>query len=125
MEQQETLAQGHRERWLYHELTEDEQYAINEFFTLNQKKVISIVLREGSSYPMYFADYYIVNKVSYSETPLVDICIQDMQTVIDNSCTGFHPTEAGSFHIGKVTAQMKGSGSGKAYHGFQLNKKGC
>jgi len=119
------LEQGRRERWLYYELTNNEQLSIKNFFTINEKKVISIVLKEGSSDPMYFADYYIVNKVAYSQSPTIDICIKSMKDVINESTTGFSPTKNGSFHVGKITVQMKGSGKGKAYHGFQFNKKGC
>lgn len=119
------LEQGRRERWLYHELTNNEQLEIKKFFTINEKKVISIVLKEGSSDPMYFADYYIVNKVAYSQSPIIDICIKSMEDVINQSATGFIPTKNGSFHVGRITVQMKGSGKGKAYHGLQFNKRGC
>lgn len=123
--EKKNLKQGHRDRWLYDELLPDEQKSIKDFFTLYEIDIIDIVLRKGSSQPKYFADYYIVNKVAYSSTQIVDICIKDMSTVIKDAAIGFAATPQGSFHIGKITAQMKGSGKGKAYHGFQLNKKGC
>ncbi|EJF06143.1 Restriction endonuclease, type II, HinP1I [Thiovulum sp. ES] len=126
-EQKEKLLQGNRDRWLINELEEIEQREIEKFFNKNQKSISELVLKEGTALEEFFADYYLVNRNEYSKTGDVDFCIEPISEVIDNSIAknGYKTTPKGSFHIGSITVQMKGSGKGEAYHGLQFNKKGC
>jgi hypothetical protein len=126
-EEKEILKQGKRNRWLIPELTEIEQLEIKNFFNSNQKEITEIVLKEGTALEEYFADYYLVNNSEYSKTGKVDFCIKPMSEVIENSLAKgkYKVTEKGSFHVGSITVQMKGSGKGEAYHGLQFNKSGC
>ncbi len=126
-EEQENLIQGDRNRWLISELSKNEQMEIEEFFNTNQKEITEIVLKEGTALEEYFADYYLVNNSEYSKTGQIDFCIKPMSEVIDKSIEkgGYKTTPKGSFHIGSITVQMKGSGKGEAYHGLQFNKSGC
>ncbi len=84
-----------------------------------------MVLKEGTAKEEFFADYYLVNSSEYSKTNIVNFCIKPMSKVIEVSITkgGYKITQKGSFHIGSITVQMKGSGKGEAYHGLQFNKK--
>lgn len=122
-----SLMQGNRDRWLIPELEEDEQSAIKDFFTDNQEFVTRLVLEEGTALEEYFADYYLVNNNEFSKTGEVDFCIKHISEVIEDSKDkgSYKVTKSGSFHIGSVTVQMKGSGKGEAYHGLQFNKRGC
>lgn len=128
-EEKINLIQGERDRWLIPELNQNEQIAIQNFFTENQEFVTKLVLKEGTALEEFFADYYLVNNTKYSQTQEVNFCIKPMSEVIQKSLNkgGYTVTEKGSFHIGSVTVQMKGSGgrSTEAYHGFQFNKSGC
>lgn len=119
--QKKFLVQGKRERWLFNELDEDEKKEIQDFFSCYEKEIIEIVLMKGSASHKYFAKYYIANRVPYSKNKIIDVDILDMSTLIDICACGFSATEKGSFHVGKITVQMKGSGKGKSYHGLQYN----
>jgi hypothetical protein len=126
-EEQKTLKQGDRNRWLIQELEENEQKEIELFFNQNQEEITKLVLKEGTALEEFFADYYLVNNSKFSATGKVDFCIKNIDEVIQNSIqkSCYKVTDKGSFHIGSVTVQMKGSGKGEAYHGFQFNKSGC
>jgi len=121
------LKQGQRDRLLITELNDNEQKEIEEFFNINQKVITEIVLKEGSALKEYFADYYLVNNSEFSKTNTVDFCIKHIDEVIQDSIqkSNYQVTKNGSFHIGSITVQMKGSGEGEAYHGLQFKKKGC
>jgi hypothetical protein len=125
--QKSSLIQGRRDRWLINELEESEQKEIEEFFNKNQKAISELVLKEGTALEEFFADYYLVNNNEFSRTGIIDFCIKPMSEVIDKSISkgGYKTTPKGSFHIGSITAQMKGSGKGEAKHGLQFNKSGC
>ena len=118
------LKQWRRNRWLIQELTDNERILIKSFFTENQKKITEIVLKEGFSEKYYFADYYLVNKNEYSRTKNVDIYIENMDKVINNSLkTWYLETTQWSFHIWNITVQMKWSWKNEAFHWLQFNKR--
>lgn len=122
-QEKEKLQQWDRERWLIQELTDEERVAIKNFFTEHQLLITEIVLQKGSSSQAYWADYYLVNKVKYSLAGEIDFDIDTMQNVIKR-CTesSYIETEKWSFHIWKITVQMKWSGKWEAYHWLQFNK---
>ena len=124
-EEKKKLKQGRRDRWLFNELEEEEQKAIKDFFTTNAKEIVEIILKKGNASVTYYADYYLVNLEEYSSTRKIDICMKSIEEIIESSIGAFKPTKRGSFHLGKITIQMKGSGKGKRYHDLQFNKKGC
>lgn len=124
-EEKKKLKQGHRDRWLFYELDEEEQKAIEKFFTTNAKEIIEIILKKGNTSTEYYADYYLVNLEEYSSTGKIDFCIKNIEEVIKGSIGPFKITKEGSFHLGKITIQMKGSGEGESKHNLQFNKKGC
>lgn len=118
------LEQWRRNRWLINELTNDERLEIKNFFTINQKKITEIVLKEWYSEEFYFADYYLYNNNEYSNTKLVDISIQNMDKVIEKSCIKpYKETSQWSFHIWDITVQMKWSWKWEAFHWLQFNKR--
>lgn len=118
------LKQSRRNRWLINELTNEERFLIKKFFNQNQRKITSIVLKEWSSKEEYFADYYLINNNEYSKTGKIDLSIENMEKVIDNCIkTWYTETEEWSFHIWKLTVQMKWSWKWEAFHGLQFNKR--
>jgi hypothetical protein len=118
------LEQHERQRFLFHELTPKEQQAIKDVFKEHSQPILQFLFAEGLSNKEHYADYIIMNKVSYIKEDIMDVDIGNLKDIFKRMIKNNDAVEAksrGGFSFYGVTVQMKGSGTGKARNHVQFN----